>query len=237
LTELAEDYGPVDILWLDGGQVRPSNGQDIRLDILAEKLRKKNPGLIFADRTVGGKFENYITPEQTMPTKPLNVPWESCISIGNGFAYGYDDDYKPPRELVRLLINVVTRGGNLALNLGAQPDGRLPRKGMQAALGLGQWLECYGEAIFSTRAAVSALDCGDFGFTKKGDTVYALRPIKENEALPERVLVPWSGVQSRASLLNGQPLEEERSAQGLWVTLPEKLRNADELALVIKLEK
>ena len=235
LTELAEDYGPVDILWLDGGQVRPSNGQDVRLDILAKKLRKNNPGLIFADRTVGGKFENYITPEQTIPEKPVSVPWESCISIGNGFAYGYDDDYKPPRELVRLLINVVTRGGNLALNLGAQPDGRLPRKGMQAALGLGKWLETYGEAIYSTRAAVSDLPNGDFGFTCKGETVYALKSIKADEALPQNVTIPWSGAQSRASLISGEALEAVRTDKGICVKLPEKLRTPEELALVIKL--
>ena len=236
LTELMEDYGPIDILWLDGGQVRPSNGQDIRLDVLAKKLRQKNPGLIFADRTVGGKFENYITPEQTIPKTPVSVPWESCISIGNGFAYGYDDDYKPPRELVKLLITVVTRGGNLALNLGAQPDGRLPRKGMQAALGLGKWLEQYGEAIYSTRAAVSGLPAGDFGFTRRGAAVYALKPLMEGETLPENVLIPWSGAETQASLMDGTPLSAERCGEGIRVSLPEKLRGSDELALVIKLQ-
>ncbi len=237
LTELAEEYGPIDILWLDGGQVRPSNGQDIRLDILAKKLRLKNPGLIFADRTVGGAFENYITPEQTLPKQILNVPWESCISIGNGFAYGYDDDYKPPRELVRLLINVVTRGGNLALNLGAQPDGRLPRNGMHAALGLGKWLKKYGEAIYSTRAISSRLPAGEFGFTKKGDAVYALRPLREGEIPPKRVLVPWHGPVRRASLMDGEALRFEKAEQGsVTVTLPETQRLGDEYALVIRLE-
>ena len=237
LTEIAEELGPVDILWLDGGQVRPSNGQDIRLDVLAKKLRQKNPGLIFADRTVGGKFENYITPEQTMPKTPLSVPWESCISIGNGFAYGYDDDYKPPRELVRLLINVVTRGGNLALNLGAQPDGRLPRKGMQAALGLGQWLKTYGEAIYSTRAAISGLPAGEFGFTRKNGAVYALKPIAPEEKLPETVTIPWDGEEGNASLISGEALLSRRQPDGIRVYLPAALRNAGEYALVVKLTK
>ena len=235
LTELAEEYGPIDILWLDGGQVRPSNGQDIRLRELAEKLRKRNPGLIFADRTVGGEFENYITPEQTLPKTILPVPWESCISIGNGFAYGYDDDYKPPRELVKLLINVVTRGGNLALNLGAQPDGRLPRNGMKAALGLGEWLDTYGEAIFSTRAAKSDHEHGEFGFTRKGDIVYALKPLKEGETLPDKMLVPWSGPERTAFLVgSGAPLAVEPTEGGLLVDVPENDRGG-KLALAIKL--
>ena len=235
LTELAEEYGPVDILWLDGGQVRPSNGQDIRLGELAAKLRKNNPALIFADRTVGGEFENYITPEQTLPKTILPVPWESCISIGNGFAYGYDDDYKPPRELVKLLINVVTRGGNLALNLGAQPDGRLPRNGMKAALGLGKWLKEYGEAIFGTRAAKCDYEHGEFGFTRKADAVYALKPLKEGETVPERVLIPWSGKESSAYMVGtGMPARAERTVGGVLVDIPESER-ADSFALAIKL--
>lgn len=235
LTELAQDYGPIDILWLDGGQVRPSNGQDIRLKELAAKLRKDNPGLIFADRTVGGEYENYITPEQTLPKTILPVPWESCISIGNGFAYGYDDDYKPPRELVKLLINVVTRGGNLALNLGAQPDGRLPRNGMKAALGLGEWLETYGEAIFATRAVKSVYEHGEFGFTRKGDCVYALKPLGEGETLPDKVLVPWSGSVTNAFLAGSNaPLAVEPAPGGLLAQIPENARGG-KLALVIKL--
>ena len=238
LTELAEEYGPVDILWLDGGQVRPSNGQDIRLDILAKKLRAKNPGLLFADRTVGGAFENYITPEQTIPQKPIDVPWESCISIGNGFAYGYDDDYKPPRELVKLLINVVTRGGNLALNLGAQPDGRLPRRGMEAALGLGKWLKTYGEAIFETRAAKTQLENGDFGFTRRGNTVYALKPVAADETLNGSILVPWSEGCKRISTVDtGEPLCFERTSMGLEVKLPERFASGKLYALALKIEE
>ena len=235
LTELAEEYGPIDILWLDGGQVRPSNGQDIKLKDLAYKLRKNNPGLIFADRTVGGEFENYITPEQTLPKDILPVPWESCISIGNGFAYGYDDDYKQPRELVNLLIKVVTRGGNLALNLGAQPDGRLPRNGIKAALGLGEWLRFYGEAIYGTRAAKSAFEQGEFGFTRKGEAIYALKSLKTDETLQDSVLIPWSGPERNAFMLgSGMPLKVTPKENGLLAEIPENERE-NKLALVIKL--
>ena len=75
MMELVEDYGPIDILWLDGGQVNPKNmHQDIRLHEVAEKARKIKPDLLFADRTVGGEFENYITPEQSLPPYPIHVP-------------------------------------------------------------------------------------------------------------------------------------------------------------------
>ena len=234
LTELVEDYGPVEILWLDGGQVNPANGQDVRLRDLAPKLRAKVPGLLFADRTVGGEFENYITPEQTLPDHILPCPWESCVSIGGGFAYGYDDNFKSPRVLTKLLINVVTRGGNLALNLGAQPDGRLPRRGMESALGLGKWLETYGEAIYSTRAAASAYEAGEFGFTKKGETIYAMKPLAEDEKLPGTVLVPWSAEVRNACLVTGEQLPFEKAEDGIKVTLPADYNDRKEFALVVK---
>ena len=138
-------------------------------------------------------------------------------------------------ELVKLLINVVTRGGNLALNLGAQPDGRLPRNGMKAALGLGEWLETYGEAIFATRAVKSDYEHGEFGFTRKGDCVYALKPLGEGETLPDKVLVPWSGPVTNAFLAGSNaPLAVEPAPGGLLADIPENERGG-KLALVIKL--
>ena len=235
LMELVEDLGPVEALWLDGGQVNPENNQDVRLDLLAEKARKVNPGLMFVDRTVGGLYENYVTPEQTVPKALLPVPWESCVSIGNGFAYSYDDDYKSPKALVKLLIDVVTRGGNLALNLGAQPDGRLPRNGMKSALGLGEWLRDCGEAIFSTRAVEPNLPQGEFGFTQNAAAVYALRSgaIENTE-----ILIPWdkpvAGVQLIPEQIN---LEHTQTSAGVSVKIPEQLVNDGRHALVVKLIK
>ena len=58
IMELMENYGRIDILWLDGGQVNPKNGQDVRLSEVVARARKIQPWLITADRTVGGENEN-----------------------------------------------------------------------------------------------------------------------------------------------------------------------------------
>lgn len=68
------DYGNVDILWLDGGQVAPGNNQDIHMDKIAAMARKNQPGLIVVDRTVKGEFENYQTPEGEVPATQLIFP-------------------------------------------------------------------------------------------------------------------------------------------------------------------
>ena len=151
LEELVRDYGKIDILWLDGGQVCKREGLDIKIDEIAEKLRKLNPELIVVDRTAGGEYENYITPEHTIPERVIAVPWESCLTLGEDFNYIYDDDYKSPSQLIELLLEIVCRGGNLALNVSPQPDGRMPKNAIKSIRGFGDWLKKYGEAIFKTR--------------------------------------------------------------------------------------
>lgn len=167
IMELVEDYGPLDILWFDAGWVTPrAIGQDIRIEELIDKARKVQPGIISADRTCGGSCENYITPEQSIPSRPLAVPWESCISMGQGFAYSYDDEYKSTQTLLRMLIDIVAKGGNLALNVAPQTDGRFPEPALVRMREMGAWLKQYGDAIYGTRIC-APYRVGDYAFTQK----------------------------------------------------------------------
>ena len=118
-------YGPIDILWLDGGQVRPPE-QDIDMPRLAAMARRHQPGLIVVDRTVGGGYEDYRTPEQEVPDKPLPYVWESCLTMGDQWSYKPDDRYKPTRTLIHLLVDIVSKGGNFLLNVGPDGDGQFP---------------------------------------------------------------------------------------------------------------
>ena len=80
---LMSDYGPMDILWLDGGWVNKDNlGQDIRMDELASMARKLQPGLIIVDRAVPGQHQDYLTPENQVPDHFIPYPWESCGKRG-----------------------------------------------------------------------------------------------------------------------------------------------------------
>ena len=189
MEEIVTGYGPIDILWLDAGQVRPP-AQDIRMDDLAAMARRHRPDLLIVDRTVGGKYEDYRTPEQEVPAKALVLPWESCITLGTQWSYKPGDRYKPAREVVRLLVDVVAKGGNLLLNVGARPDGTLPPEAVERLAELGSWLRVNGEAIYGTRPA-PPWKAGRVALTRKGKALYAIVLLEEGEArLPARVAVP-----------------------------------------------
>ena len=172
VEELMTGYGRIDVLWLDGGQVRPPD-QDIQMPGLAGMARSHQPGLIIADRTVGGPYENFITPEQQVPDAPLGQPWESCVTVGHSWKYVPDDKYKPAAELVRMLADVAAKGGNLLLGVGPTPAGTFDPAAVDRLGELGDWLAVNGEAIYGTRA-VGPYSEGDVRYTKKAKDVYAI---------------------------------------------------------------
>jgi len=190
VMELVTEYGRLDILWFDAGWVCSAAGQDIRIDELIAKARKVQPWILSADRTCGGAAENYITPEQSVPSNPLTVPWESCVSMGNGFAYSYDDNFKSTKKLLTMLIDIVAKGGNLALNVAPQPDGRLPWPAYKRMTEMGAWLRKYGDAIYGTRICAPYVT-KEFAFTQKAkeNKVYAFYKLEEGN---RTVTIPYT---------------------------------------------
>jgi alpha-L-fucosidase len=172
ITELMTDYGRIDVLWLDGGQVRPPN-QDIRMAEIAAKARQLQPGLIIADRTVGGEYENIITPEHTIPEVPLKHPWESCFVMGTSWPYKRNDQYKSTRTLLHMIIDIVGKGGNALLGFGPTPQGTFAPEILVRIRELGRWLRINAEAIYGTRPAF-ALKEKNVYYTKNGKHIYAI---------------------------------------------------------------
>jgi len=164
IEELMTGYGRVDILWLDGGWVRPLKtidtsvewqrtihyNQDIDMKRIATMARKNQPGLLIVDRTVSGEFENYVTPEQTIPPEPLPHPWESCITMGNSWSYVPTDKYKSTNQLIHMLVRIISRGGNLLLNIGPSPEGDWSDTAYSRLLEIGKWMQVHGEAVYNT---------------------------------------------------------------------------------------
>lgn len=101
--------------------------------------------------------------------------WEETRGIGSSFGYNRNEDaqdYSTAEQLIHLLIDVVSKGGNLLLDIGPTADGRIPAIMQERLLEIGRWLKTNGEAIYGTRAFLK--EDKDIRYTKKGNTVYAI---------------------------------------------------------------
>ena len=161
IEELVRDYGKMDLLWLDGGQVQPASpgsglwkgkviNQDIKMDDIARMARGYQPGLIVVDRAVEGPNQNYLTPEQQIPTKPLSYPWETCMTMGGSWSYVKNEKYKPLDEIIHNLCLIVSRGGNYLLNIAPSETGEWDSAAYLRLEEIGAWMKVNGEAIYGT---------------------------------------------------------------------------------------
>ena len=188
LTELTRDYGPMDLIWLDGGWI---SGKEVGLDEVLVGARERNPGMICVDRVSRDDNENYQTPECTVPPEQRNIPWETCDPLMD-FSWRFNPNYKSVRRVVAELVEVVAKGGNLILGIAPTPYGTIDDLAQSRLHGIGEWLRKYGEAIYATRTTPVYHD-GNLWFTasKDGRTLYAIYALADGESLP--ATVEWTG--------------------------------------------
>lgn len=224
LNELTTDYGNIDILWLDGGWI---TGDEIGLDTILVDARKRNPGMISVDRTIRGKNENYQTPEQGIPAKQLDIPWESCITLSHAWGWTPNAKFKSPNKVIGILSEIVAKGGCLALGVGPKADGTLQPEVVNTLLRIGSWLNKNGQAIYSTVNAAHYND-GKVWFTadKNGKTLYAIYALEDGEKTPKTIT--WTENKPKGKLIllqNGRSVKYTVKGNQVTVTLPSGLKN------------
>jgi len=224
LNELTTDYGNIDILWLDGGWI---TGDEIGLDTILVDARKRNPGMISVDRTIRGKNENYQTPEQGIPAKQLDIPWESCITLSHAWGWTPNAKFKSPNKVIGILAEIVAKGGCLALGVGPKADGTLQPEVVNTLLRIGGWLNKNGQAIYSTVNAAHYND-GKVWFTadKNGKTLYAIYALEDGEKTPKTIT--WTENKPKGKLVllqNGKSVKYTVKGNQVTVTLPSGLKN------------
>lgn len=185
VEELVTGYGNIDILWFDYsfGEYK---GDKWKSTELVKMVRKNQPNIII-DNRLGGNMEadkpeifagDFEGPEQIIPAETVvdkagrPMPWESCITLNNQWGYKKDDNYKSATDIIRTLVNCVSKNGNLLLNVGPDARGNIPAKSIEVLQEVGDWVKLNGESIYGCGPA--PFPKPEWGwYTQKGDVVYA----------------------------------------------------------------
>ena len=182
LTELSKQFKP-DLLWFDGDWEHSS--EEWKAEESLALLRKYNPNIIINSRL--NHHGDYETPEQGIPVvRPKGRYWELCYTINDSWGYQhFDNNYKTPNMIVRTLVDCISMGGNLLLDIGPKEDGTIPNEQVAILKELGRWTAKHKEAVYGTRAGLSA----DYileknAFSKDGKTLYIyLENVKDRVVL------------------------------------------------------
>jgi len=159
LKELVTNYN-ISILWFDG-EWEDTWTHEYGVD-LYNYVRNLQPDILINNRVDIGRTgmagmtrEGYVgdfgTPEQEIPEEGFpGIDWESCITMNNHWGYNKNDDnWKLSGNVIKMLSNIISKGGNLLLNVGPKANGEFPKESIDILGEVGKWLEINNESIFS----------------------------------------------------------------------------------------
>lgn len=202
VKELLTNYGRIDIMWFDFSYDSPNglrSGDAWKSEELVKMMRELQPDIVIDNRLemhtqgdnnadpyddfTAGNIENYtgdfVSPEQIIPrngmvdSKGILLPWEACITLNQHWGYSAQDkDYKTPEQVIRTLVECVSKGGNLLLNVGPNAKGEIPKKSIDILKKAGRWMDKNSSSIYGcTRAQFPKPEWGRY--TQKGTALYA----------------------------------------------------------------
>jgi alpha-L-fucosidase len=181
VRELMTGFGRVDLAWFDfsfPGQGEGAKGAaQWRSAELLAMVRQLQPHIIVNDRLdLGGG--DILTPEQVQPTAdvvagyPAGMAWEACHTLNGSWGYHRDDhDWKSPEALIRMLVDNVSLGGNLLLNVGPDARGEWEPRALDRLRGIGAWMRLHERAIRGAGAS-RYTPPPDARYTQAGDRLY-----------------------------------------------------------------
>lgn len=147
LKELLTNYGPLGILWFDqpGGLSQQETKQ------MVDSLKALQPNTLFSSRVGQGLGDYMDFGDSETPPYPIKDSWEAIYTHNDSWGYIQNDmNFKSSKEIIQLLANVVSKGGNLMLNIGPDGSGHIPYYSVKFLKEVGSWLKKNGESIYGT---------------------------------------------------------------------------------------
>ena len=160
VRELLTDFGHLDILWCDFSYPERGKGRaDWDSPRLYRMIRELQPHVVLNDRMDLDDGWDVRTPEQWQPQSWITVDgqpvvWEACQTFSGSWGYHRDEaSWKSVDQLVRMLVDTVSKGGNLLLNVGPTGRGELDRRALERLRGMGEWMRRHSRSIYGCTQA------------------------------------------------------------------------------------
>lgn len=232
VTELVKNCGPLLVMWFDvPWEFDAEQGwENVRL------CRTLQPDILVNDRAGGHKGDHvgdFATPERRIGDFNMERPWETCMTLCRSWSWKPNDQLRPLAECVQSLVRTAGGDGNLLLNVGPMPDGRIEPRQADRLREMGAWLAEYGQSIYGTRGGPYK-SAKHVVSTRGKDTVYV-----HILAWPQEVLhlpaLPAKVVDS--VLLTGGKASIERTAAGMAIRVPASDRQEIDTILALTLDR
>ena len=231
VRELLTNYGHTDIIWFDGLQAAQEKPETWDAENLLRMIRTLQPHILVNNRC--GLPGDFGTPEQEIGKMETNRAWETCMTIGEQWAWKPGDTLKSTKECIQTLVKVVGGDGNLLLNVGPMPDGRIEPRQVAMLKQIGQWLEHNGESIYGTRGGPFPRS-EQVATTYKDNKIYVhiLDPNLESVTLPQ----PKHEIVDHC-LLHGDTVDVKQVGNEIVISCPKAARNDTDTIVVLTLKR
>lgn len=240
LTELLSDYHPVDLIWFDVMLTPP--GFDWRCAELREHIQGICPQTVINSRLES--HGDYETPEQFIPVRPPEGPWELCMTTNNTWSFtGREEEYKTPYEIITMFCECLGMGGNLLLNIGPDEHGVIPARQVELLETLGAWIRKHEEAVYGTQRGLPhgyAYHFSSLNAARDTIYLYVAHVPKEGTSVKgihnpvKRVTVLGDGTECASKRIGGAPWLNVPVPGTLWIDIPKQA--LDEQVTVLKIE-
>lgn len=242
LGEMHRKYGPFLVFWFDGEWEEPwtheygvklnnyckSLQADALVNNRVDKGRRGMQGMMKSEEYAG----DFGTPEQEIGAFNREMPWETCMTMGQQWSWKPNDNLKSTKTCLQQLLYTVGGDGNFLFNVGPMPDGRIEPRQVDRLLEMGDWVQRYGETIYGTRGG--PFKPGDWGASTCKQNQINLFVMRWDD---KQMVLPWNGVKVESiDALTGESLRWEQDNDALTITLLQEPQDAVASVIAITID-